>query len=130
MEGIYQYMEDAEDWTEQSAEASDSAMLKALTHEAAHMALMLPAFKELFPPFTNPQNAEFSSMYDTYALPKIWTDPALFSFALDATIAAITALSMARDRSEFIELIQAVHATCDACHEHFRRVYVSPLDAK
>jgi hypothetical protein len=45
MEGIYQYMEDADNWTDQSAGASDAAMLQALTREAAHTALMLPAFK-------------------------------------------------------------------------------------
>jgi hypothetical protein len=52
MEGIYQYMEDADDWTDRSASASDAAMLQALTREAGHTALMLPAFKQLFPPFT------------------------------------------------------------------------------
>jgi len=34
MEGIYQYMDDAEDWTGQSAGASDAAMLQALTRES------------------------------------------------------------------------------------------------
>src|SRR6266446_4795138 len=43
MEGIYQYMEDADEWTDRSAGASDAAMLQALTREAAHTALMMPA---------------------------------------------------------------------------------------
>src|SRR5262245_42468932 len=30
MEGIYQYMEDADEWTDRSASASDAAMLQAL----------------------------------------------------------------------------------------------------
>jgi hypothetical protein len=72
MEGIYQYMDDADDWTGQSARASDAAMLQALTREAAHTALMLPAFKQLFPPSTNPKSPEFSATFQTYALPAIW----------------------------------------------------------
>jgi len=130
MDGIYQYVEDADDWTEKSAAPNDSAMLQALTREAAHTALMLPAFKQLFPPPTNPESAEFSSMFDTYALPAIWADPARFSADLDATIAAINVLSMARSRSEFTQRLESLQATCDACHDHFRRVYVSPLDPK
>lgn len=130
MEGIYQYMDDAEDWTGQSAGASDGAMLQALTREAAQTALMLPAFKQLFPPSTNPESPEFSSMFETYALPAIWAEPALFSAKLDATVAAINALSMARDRSEYARRFEILQATCDACHDRFRRVYVSPFDAK
>jgi cytochrome c556 len=130
MEGIYQYMEDADEWTDRSAGASDAAMLQALTREAAHTALMLPAFKQLFPPFTNPESPEFSATFDTYALPGIWTKPDIFSAELDATVAALNVLSMARDRSEYARRLEAVQATCDACHDHFRRVYVSPLDPK
>lgn len=132
MEGIYQYMEDADDWTDRSASAgaSDAAMLQALTREAAHTALMLPAFKQLFPPFTNPESPEFSATFDTYALPGIWAKPDMFSADLDATVAALNVLSMARDRSEYARRLEAVQATCDACHDHFRRVYVSPLDPK
>src|SRR5437660_1985024 len=84
MEGIYQYMEDADNWTDQSAGASDAAMLQALTREAAHTALMLPAFKQLFPPSTNPENPEFSATFETYALPGIWANPNIFSADLDA----------------------------------------------
>jgi cytochrome c556 len=130
MEGIYQYMEDADDWTDRSASASDAAMLQALTREAAHTALMLPAFKQLFPPFTNPESPDFSATFDTYALPGIWAKPDIFSADLDATVAALNVLSMARDRSEYARRLEAVQATCDACHDHFRRVYVSPLDPK
>jgi cytochrome c556 len=130
MEGIYQYMDDADDWTGQSAGASDAAMLQALTREAAHTALMLPAFKQLFPPFTNPESPEFSSMFETYALPGIWAKPDIFSADLDATVAALNVLSMARDRSEYARRLEVLQATCDACHDHFRRVYVSPLDPK
>ena len=130
MEGIYQYMEDADDWTDQSAGAGDAAMLKALTREAAHTALMLPAFKQLFPPFTNPESPDFSATFDTYALPGIWAKPDIFSADLDATVAALNVLSMARDRSEYARRLEALQATCDACHDHFRRVYVSPLDPK
>src|SRR5262249_23891836 len=85
MEGIYQYMEDADDWTDHSAGASDAAMLQALTREAAHTALTLPAFKQLFPSSTNPESPEFSSTFETYALPGIWTKPDVFSADLDAT---------------------------------------------
>ncbi len=130
MEGIYQYMDDAEDWTGQSAGASDAAMLQALTREAAHTALMLPAFKQLFPPFTNPESPEFSATFETYALPGIWAKRDDFSAELDATVAALNVLSMARDRSEYARRLEALQATCDACHDHFRRVYVSPLDPK
>jgi cytochrome c556 len=130
MEGIYQYMEDADEWTDRSAGASDAAMLQALTREAAHTALMLPAFKQLFPPSTNPESPEFSATFDTYALTGIWTKPDIFSADLDATVAALNVLSMARDRSEYARRLEAVQATCDACHDHFRRVYVSPLDPK
>jgi cytochrome c556 len=130
MEGIYQYMEDADEWTDRSAGTSDAAMLQALTREAAHTALMLPAFKQLFPPFTNPESPEFSATFDTYALPGIWAKPDMFSADLDATVAALNVLSMARDRSEYARRLGAVQATCDACHDHFRRVYVSPLDPK
>jgi cytochrome c556 len=130
MEGIYQYMEDADEWTDRSASAGDAAMLQALTREAAHTALMLPAFKQLFPPFTNPESPEFSATFDTYALPGIWAKPDIFSADLDATVAALNVLSMARDRSEYARRLEAVQATCDACHDHFRRVYVSPLDPK
>jgi cytochrome c556 len=126
MEGIYQYMDDAEDWTDQG----DAVMLQALKREAAHLALMLSAFKQLFPPSTNPENQEFSATFETYALPTIWAEPALFSARLDATVAAINALSMAPDQPEFARRLQALQATCDACHERFRRVYVSPLDPK
>jgi cytochrome c556 len=126
MEGIYQYMDDAEDWTGQG----DGVMLQALTREAAHLALMLSAFKQLFPPSTNPQNPEFSATFETYALPAIWAEPAVFSARLDATVAAINALSMAPDQPEFARRLQALQATCDACHDRFRRVYVSPLDPK
>jgi len=130
MEGIYQYVEDAEDWTEQSPGAGDGATLHALTREAAHMALMLPAFKQLFPPSTNPASQEFSSTFDTYALPAIWAEPDLFATRLDATVAAINVLAMARERSEYAQRLQALQATCDACHDRFRRVYVSPFDTK
>jgi cytochrome c556 len=130
MEGIYQYMEDADEWADRSAGASDAAMLRALTREAAHTALMLPAFKQLFPPFTNPESPEFSATFDTYALPGIWGKPDIFSADLDATVAALNVLSMARDRSEYAQRLEALQATCDACHDHFRRVYVSPLDPK
>jgi cytochrome c556 len=130
MEGIYQYMEDADNWTDRSAGASDAAMLRALTREAAHTALMLPAFKQLFPPSTNPESAEFASTFETYALPGIWAKSDIFSADLDATVAALNVLSMARDRSEYTRRLEAVRATCDACHDHFRRVYVSPLDPK
>jgi cytochrome c556 len=130
MEGIYQYIEDADEWTDRSASAGDAAMLQALTREAAHTALMLPAFKQLFPPFTNPESPEFSATFDTYALPGIWAKPDIFSADLDATVAALNVLSMARDRSEYARRLEAVQATCDACHDHFRRVYVSPLDPK
>jgi len=130
MEGIYQYMEDADDWTDQSPGAGDAAMLKSLTREAAHTALMLPAFKQLFPPSTNPESQEFSATFDTYALPAIWAKPDIFSADLDATVAALNVLSMARDRSEYARRLEALQATCDACHDHFRRVYVSPLDPK
>lgn len=130
MEGIYQYMEAAEDWTEQSSGASDAAMLQALTREAAHMALVLPALRQLFPPSTNPANPEFVSRFDTYALPVIWTEPDGFAAKLDATIAAINVLAMARDRAEFAKGHQALQATCDACHDRFRNIYVSPFDTK
>jgi cytochrome c556 len=132
MEGIYQYMEDADEWTDRTASASarDAAMLQALTREAAHTALMLPAFKQLFPPFTNPESPEFSATFETYALPGIWAKPDIFSADLDATVAALNVLSMARDRSEYARRLEALQATCDACHDHFRRVYVSPLDPK
>jgi cytochrome c556 len=130
MEGIYQYVEDADDWTDQSPGASDAAMLKALTREAAHTALMLPAFKQLFPPSTNPESPEFSATFDTYALSAIWAKPDIFSADLDATVAALNVLSMARDRSEYARRLEALQATCDACHDRFRRVYVSPLDPK
>jgi cytochrome c556 len=130
MEGIYQYMDDAEDWTGQSAGASDAEMLQALTREAAHTALMLPAFKQLFPPSTNPESSEFSATFETYALPAIWAKPDIFSADLDATVAALNVLSMARDRSEYARRLEALQATCDACHDRFRRVYVSPLDPK
>jgi len=130
MEGIYQYMDDADDWSGQSAGASDAAMLQALTREAAHTALMLPAFKQLFPSSTNPESREFSATFETYALPGISAKPALFSADLDATVAALNVLSIARDRSEYAPRLEALQATCDACHDHFRRVYVSPLDPK
>jgi cytochrome c556 len=130
MEGIYQYMEDAEDWTEQSPGANDAAMLQALTREAAHMALVLPALRQLFPPSTNPESPEFASRFDTYALPGIWAEPDGFAVKLDATIAAINVLAMARDRAEFAKGHQALQATCDACHDRFRKVYVSPFDTK
>jgi cytochrome c556 len=130
MEGIYQYMEDADDWTDRSASTSDAAMLQALTREAGHTALMLPAFKQLFPPFTNPESPEFSATFETYALPGIWAKPDIFSADLDATVAALNVLSMARDRAEYARRLEALQATCDACHDHFRRVYVSPLDPK
>jgi cytochrome c556 len=130
MEGIYQYMEDADEWTDRSAGAGDAAMLQALTREAAHTALMLPAFKQLFPPFTNPESPDFSATFDTYALPGIWAKPDIFSADLDAAVAALNVLSMARDRSEYARRLEALQATCDACHDHFRRVYVSPLDPK
>jgi cytochrome c556 len=130
MEGIYQYVDDGEDWTGQSAGASDTAMLQALTREAAHTALMLPTFKQLFPPFTNPESQEFSATFETYALPGIWAKPDVFSADLDATVAALNVLGMARDRSEYARRLEALQATCDACHDHFRRVYVSPLDPK
>jgi cytochrome c556 len=126
MEGVYQYVEDAEDWTDQG----DGVMLQALTREAAHLALMLSAFKQLFPPSTNPENPEFAATFETYALPTIWAEPALFSARLDATVAAINALSMAPDQPEFVRRLQALQATCDACHDRFRRVYISPLDPK
>jgi cytochrome c556 len=126
MEGIYQYMDDAEDWTGQG----DGVMLQALTREASHLALMLAAFKQLFPPSTNPQSPEFSSAFETYALPAIWAEPALFSAKLDAMVAAINALSMASNRREFVLRLQTLQATCDACHDRFRKDYVSPLDAK
>jgi hypothetical protein len=73
MEGICQHMDDAEDWTGQG-----DGMLQALTREAAHLALMLSAFKQLFPPSTNPENPEFSATFETYALPTIWAEPTLF----------------------------------------------------
>jgi len=130
MEGIYQYLEDADEWTDQKAGTDDAAMLRTLTREAAHMALVLPAFKQLFPPATNPENPSFTSAFDTYALPAIWTNPDRFAAALDATIAAINILAMARDRAEFTQRLQALQATCDACHDRFRRVYVSPFDTK
>jgi cytochrome c556 len=130
MEGIYQYMDDAEDWTGQSAGATDAAMLQALTREAAHTALMMPAFKQLFPPFTNPESPQFSSTFETYALPGIWATPDVFSADLDATVAALNVLSMAGNRPEYARRLEALQATCDACHGHFRRVYVSPLDPK
>ena len=130
MEGIYQYMEDADNWVDQGGSASDSATLQALTREAAHVALMLPAFKQLFPPSTNPDSQEFSATFDTYALPAIWAEPDAFSADLDATIKAVNALSMAPDRTEYARRLQALQATCERCHDHFRRVYVSPLDPK
>jgi cytochrome c556 len=130
MDGIYQYVEDADDWTDQKAGADDAAMLRTLSREAAHMALVLPAFKQLFPPVTNPENPNFASAFDTYALPAIWTEPDRFVAALDATIAAINILAMARDRAEFTQRLQTLQATCEACHDHFRRVYVSPFDTK
>jgi cytochrome c556 len=130
MEGIYQYMEDAEDWAEQSPAASDTAMLQALTREAAHMALVLPALRQLFPPSTNPASPQFVSRFDTYALPVIWTEPDSFAAKLDATIAAINVLAMARSRAEFANGHKVLQATCDACHERFRKVYVSPFDTK
>jgi cytochrome c556 len=130
MEGIYQYVEDADDWTDQKAGADDAAMLRTLTREAAHMALVLPALKQLFPPVTNPENPNFGSAFDTYALPAIWTEPDRFVAALDATISAINILAMARDRAEFTQRLQSLQATCEACHDHFRRVYVSPFDTK
>ena len=130
MEGIYQCMEDAEDWTGQNAGASDTAMLQALAREAAHTALMLPAFKQLFPPFTNPESPEFSATFETYALPGVWAKPDVFSADLDATVAALNVLSMARDRPEYARRLEALQATCDACHDNFRRVYISPLDPK
>jgi cytochrome c556 len=126
MEGIYQYMDDAEDWMGQA----DSDMPQALMREAAHLALMLSSFKQLFPPSTNPESPEFSASLETYALPTIWAEPALFSAKLDETVAAINALSMAPGRPEYARRLQALQATCDACHDHFRRVYVSPLDPK
>jgi len=89
MEGIYQYMEDAEDWTEQSPSANDTAMLRALTREAAHMALVLPALQQLFPPSTNPASPEFVSRFDSYALPVIWTEPDSFAAKLDDTISRL-----------------------------------------
>jgi cytochrome c556 len=130
MEGIYQYMEDADDWTDRSASAGDAAMLQALRREAGHTALMMPAFKQLFPPFTNPESPEFSATFETYALPGIWAKPDIFSADLDATVAALNVLSMARDRAEYAQRLEALQATCDACHDHFRKVYVSPLDPK
>lgn len=130
MEGIYQYVEDAEDWTDQSPSTGDTAMLQALTREAAHMALMLPAFKQLFPPSTNPESPEFSSAFDTYALPAIWAEAELFSDKLNAMVAAINVLAMARDRAEYTQRLQGLQTTCDVCHDRFRRVYVSPFDAK
>ena len=87
MEGIYRYMEDAEDWTEKSPGANDAAILQALTREAAHMALVLPALRQLFPPSTNPASPEFVSRFDTYALPVIWTEPD--GFALTARLPAL-----------------------------------------
>jgi cytochrome c556 len=126
MEGVYQYLEDAEDWTGQD----NGVMLQALTREAGHIALMLSAFKQLFPPSTNPESPDFSATFETFALPTIWAEPVLFSAMLDATVAAINVLSMAPDGSEYTRRLQALQATCDACHDHFRRVYVSPLDPK
>jgi cytochrome c556 len=126
MEGLNQYVEDAEDWTDQGG----GVMLQTLTREAAHLALMLSAFRQLFPPSTNPENPAFSARFETYALPTIWAEQALFSATLDATVTAINALSMAPDQPEFARRLQALQATCDACHDRFRRVYISPLDPK
>src|SRR5258708_13266549 len=109
-------MDDGDDWTGQSAGASDAAMLQALTREAAHTALMLPAFKQLFPPFTNPESPKFSSMFETYALPGIWAKPDIFSADLDATVAALNVLSMARDRSQYARRFEPLQPTCEPSH--------------
>lgn len=125
MEGIYQYMDDAEDATSQDGEVPP-----ALVREAGHLALMMASFKQLFPPSTNPQSPQFSANFETYALGAVWAEPELFSARLDATTKAIYALSMAADRRDFSRGLQAVQATCEGCHDHFRRVYVSPLDPR